>query len=84
MPSDRAVLAILVVLALLYLQQQDEAPSARARKRARTAAASPAPAARSLLACVKWETIANMLRWKSELSGFDGILQGLDDISVQR
>lgn len=88
--SDRAVFAILVVLALLYLQQQDTAPR---RRRREAAAASPPPPTPppsaatpggwgTILSRVKWETISKMLHWKSEVSSLDGILQGLDELAA--
>ena len=32
----------------------------------------------NLLKCVKWETISNMLHWKSEMSNLDNLLDQLD------
>jgi hypothetical protein len=83
--SDRAVFAILVVLALLYLQQQDTPEGAGRRRRRREAAPPPAPSAGgwgTILSRVKWETISKMLHWKSEVSSLDGILQGLDELAT--
>ena len=31
----------------------------------------------SILSCIKWETISNMLHWKSEMAKLDGLLGDL-------
>ena len=53
----------------------------------RAAAPAPAPAAAAagvpnLLAMVKWETVANMLHWKHEMSRFDDLLRGLGEVAA--
>jgi hypothetical protein len=66
--------AIIIVLGLYLLHPVAQPPP---RKRRRTTDNKKKDIWPSLLSCVKWETISNMLHWKSEMAKLDGILDDL-------
>lgn len=87
--ADRVVFVMLVTLAVLFLQETPAPVPPTKRQRVRrtppaeekkTSSPPPQPLQwGSLLKRIKWETVANMLHWKSEMSQLDNLL---DTIAV--
>ena len=87
--DPRVLVTFLVVCAIImYLVQtmpRQEAEPPPTKRRRRQAAAKPAakpPASQAagwsnVLKCVKWQTISNMLHWKSEMSNIDNLKEQL-------
>jgi hypothetical protein len=84
MDTRMLVTVLVVALVVVYLVATTPGDRPPPRKRRRTPAAAdsvPVSAPSSLLPvllkCVKWETISNMLHWKSEMSQLDNLLEQL-------
>lgn len=74
------VLIVALVVVYLVKSSPPQEPVPRKRRRTNATAAAKPPTTSpfaNLLACVKWETISNMLHWRSEMSNLDGLLEDL-------
>ena len=73
----RIILTMLVIAFIVAVVSCRAPPRPRKRRRTGTNPTPAAPIWPSILKTVKWQTISNMLHWKSEVSQIDNLLGDL-------